>query len=596
MIAQDLRKTLRFSPRDGKVCLVTRDREEATLPERMYGEYPVQNLSTDGLCLKVPFRLDPGDEYLFSFKAMHLNGPLYLKANVVWCTPDEDRDYKVGIRFTGVKPKDQTAIEQLPGCVDLKRINIDPSLTRYAPAALALRRKLVPFFSNGNTLHVAMANPCDTAALEALKRHSRMNLKIYQADDKDVVATSRLLYAGERTDARAEDDLQAVNFLNNLVRGALMRRASDIHLEPEPPPKARYRVDGRLAQGPAIADSVYRAVVSRVKVLAGLDIAEKREPQDGRMTWNTRGFPPVDMRVATIPTVHGEHVTIRLLGGNEGPKTLHNLGMLQSDLEIFEKAIAIPYGMILLTGPTGCGKSTTLYAALEAINEPDRHILSVEDPVERRIQGISQIQVDQADKVGFASALRSLLRHDPDVIMIGEIRDDLSLDVAIKSALTGHLVFSSLHTNDSTSAPARLVHMGAPPYLVAATLSLVVAQRLVRQLCTECRRPAELDERSARILGLEASLPVKVPGGCPACNGSGYTGRMGIFEFMVASDRVREMIVSGASAGRIRAATLEEGMRTLMQDGADKVRAGLTDPGEVMRAAAGTIEIKGGSE
>ncbi|MFH1998260.1 MAG: ATPase, T2SS/T4P/T4SS family [Planctomycetota bacterium] len=592
MKVSELRGAQRFTPKEGRVCIM---QGRTPLPEGMDREFNVLNVSTSGLCFNLPFRLHTGDALTLSFKAFHLAQPLMLLGEVAWCLP-LDPGFNVGICFKSLKPQERIRLQNLPGCVDLKRVQIDPDLCRHVPAALALRRQIVPFACSDEMLHVAMADPNDMAALEALKRNAKRPIKIYHAERDEVIASARMLYARDAAGPSGEDDRQAVTFLDNLIRGALIRRASDIHLEPQPPSKARFRVDGRLVPGPSIGLNLYPALVSRIKVLSGLDIAERREAQDGRMTWKSQNLEDLDMRVATIPTVHGEHVTLRLLGGRHGPKSLEDLGMLPHHLQTFREAIAIPYGMILLTGPTGCGKSTTLYAALETIRSPEIHILSVEDPVERRITGISQVQVDHADKVGFDSALRSMLRHDPDVIMIGEIRDSLSLDVAMKSALTGHLVFSSLHTNDASSAPARLMHMGAPPYLAAATLSLVVAQRLVRRLCPECKRPGELDARIARFLDLEPGLPIRTPGGCMSCGGTGYSGRMGVFEFLVVSDRIREMIVEGASAGRIREAALEEKMTTLRADGADKVVQGLTDPAEIMRAVAGTIEIKGRGE
>lgn len=592
MKVNELRGAQRFTPKEGKVRILPNN---TPLPKGMDREFSVLNVSTSGLCFNLPFRLHIGDELTLSLSAFHLNQPMVLCGEVVWCLA-LDEGFNVGICFKTLKPIEKMRLESLPGCVDLKRVQLDPDLCKYVPAALALRRNIVPFACSNEMLHVAMADPSDTAALEALQRTSKRPTKVYHAEKDEVMASARMLYSRNGGATAVEDERQAVTFLDNLIRGALIRRASDIHLEPQPPSKARFRVDGRLTPGPSIDLKLYPALVSRIKVLSGLDIAERREAQDGRMTWKAPNVEDLDMRVATIPTVHGEHVTMRLLGGRHGPKGLEDLGMFPHHLQTFKEAIAIPYGMILLTGPTGCGKSTTLYAALEEIKCPEIHILSVEDPVERRISGINQVQVDHADKVGFDSALRSILRHDPDVIMIGEVRDALSLDVAMKSALTGHLVFSSLHTNDATSAPARLIHMGAPSYLAAATLSMVVAQRLVRKLCPECKRPGELDARTARFLDLEPGISIRKPGGCMACGGTGYSGRMGVFEFLVVNDRIREMIVEGASAGKIRAAALEENMVTLRADGADKVKQGLTDPAEIMRAVAGTIEIKGGGE
>lgn len=402
-----------------------------------------------------------------------------------------------------------------------------------------------------------------------------------------------LLVGGRPLGQPVDSDEDAVALTEDLLRFAVLRQASDIHVEPDRDGlRIRLRVDGVLEHHRTLPVTRQAGVLSRFKVLAGLDIAEKRAPQDGGFTWSWG--PPadrrsVDIRVATLPVRHGERMTLRLLALQTQNLTLERLGMGAGDLERFRRALARPHGIILLTGPTGSGKSTTLYAALRTLDRAKINILTIEDPIEYEIAGAGQVEVDSADKVTFGKALRSALRHDPDVLMIGEVRDLDTAEVAIKASLTGHLVLSTLHTNSAVGAMTRLLDMGVPEYLVAATLRLSVAQRLVRRLCASCRKPAPLSEAEAKALGRPEAAGAEVfqPAGCPYCGGSGYSGRVGVFELVAPDAEMQELIAARAPEAKIAAAAAAKQMRTLRDDALDKVLGGMTSPAEAME----TVEL-----
>ncbi len=395
----------------------------------------------------------------------------------------------------------------------------------------------------------------------------------------EVVAASDLLDdAGEAP---------IIRLVNLMFSQAVRDRASDIHIEPyRNRLKIRQRIDGILYDMLAPPAHVHAALVSRLKVMADLDIAEKRLPQDGRMEIRI-GATAVDVRVSTLPTGYGERVVLRLLYKSSVLKRLTDLGMGAETLARFEDLIAAPHGIILITGPTGSGKTTTLYAALSTLNRTDRNIITIEDPVEYRIEGISQMQVNPAIGLTFASGLRTIVRQDPDVILVGEIRDAETAEIAIQAALTGHLVFSTLHTNDSVSAVTRLVKMGVEPFLIASALNAAVAQRLVRLLCPGCRQPFEPPADLLRSLGLPedrfAGATVYRAAGCPDCRRLGYRGRTGIFELFVLDDAIRTLVTSGREAAAIAAAARDAGMRTLVEDGLRRIGAGETTIEEVFR-------------
>jgi len=404
----------------------------------------------------------------------------------------------------------------------------------------------------------------------------------------------------------ANDEAPIIRWVNSLMFQAAKDRASDIHIEPgEKEVVVRYRVDGVLREAKRAPKKFLASIVARVKIMAGLNIAEKRLPQDGRIRRKMAG-KDVDMRVATAPTAGGERITIRLLDRSSVLLGLADIGFAADHLETIRAIIKRPHGILLVTGPTGSGKTTTLYACLSEINAPDINILTVEDPVEYQLEGISQTQVNSKIDLTFASGLRSFLRHDPDVIMVGEIRDRETAEVAITASLTGHLVFSTVHTNDAAGGITRLVDMGIEPFLVASSLVGLLAQRLVRRPCYECARPVRPSEEMLRELGLEARQffngayvfptvkglrpppvgTVYEPVGCAACGQLGYRGRTGIYELLMVNDPVRRLCLDKADAGSIRNAAMESGMVTLRFDGARKVVQGMTTPEEVMLMTA----------
>jgi general secretion pathway protein E len=404
----------------------------------------------------------------------------------------------------------------------------------------------------------------------------------------------------------ANDEAPIIRWVNSLMFQAAKDRASDIHIEPgERDVVVRYRIDGVLREAKRAPKKFIASIVARVKIMAGLNIAEKRLPQDGRIRRKMAG-KDIDMRVATAPTAGGERITIRLLDRSSVLLGLADIGFAADHLELIRAIIKRPHGILLVTGPTGSGKTTTLYACLSEINAPDINILTVEDPVEYQLEGISQTQVNSKIDLTFASGLRSFLRHDPDVIMVGEIRDRETAEVAITASLTGHFVFSTVHTNDAAGGITRLIDMGIEPFLVASSLVGLLAQRLVRRPCYECARPVRPSEEMLRELGLDShkfftgtyELPtvkglrpppigtVFEPVGCPACNQLGYRGRTAIYELLMINDQVRRLCLDKADAGTIRNAAVEAGMVTLRFDGARKVMQGMTTPEEVMLMTA----------
>jgi len=489
------------------------------------------------------------------------------------------------------------------------KLRIDPNWALRVPANLALRRAMLPFAQADNKVLVACADPTDRAGLEAIERYVGLPVVARRAEPEALRRLLQRVYpdptapalranaaAGRREPEPTDDD--AIALTDEILRFAVLRQASDIHIEPRRDlVRIRLRVDGQLEELRRLPTARQIGLISRLKVLSGMDIAEKRAPQDGAFTW-TMGTgperPSVDIRVATVPVKYGERMTLRLLNLQGGRLTLEKLGMADADLQTFARAIQAPHGMILLNGPTGSGKTTTLYAAIREMDCDKLNIVTVEDPIEYEMDAISQVAVDTAEKVTFAKALRSVLRHDPDVVMVGEIRDLETADVAIKAGLTGHLVFSTLHTNSAPGAVTRLIDMGVPAYLVAATLRLSAAQRLMRRLCGSCRQPRALAPPEALAIGRPeaAGATVYDPGGCPMCANQGYAGRIGVYEIMVPDEELAELIVAGASEGKIRDVARAKGMRSLRQDAADKLLAGVTSVTEVLENTDGSAPLK----
>jgi type IV pilus assembly protein PilB len=433
----------------------------------------------------------------------------------------------------------------------------------------------------GYEVRVGVAAPEDIAAL--ISRLDRLEDVVSNAD---TIAEEAEESGGEVVDLReTADDAPVIKLVNQIVGQAVELHASDIHLAPDGKEvRVRFRVDGVLQDVTTVPRRMAAGVVSRVKIMADLDISEKRIPQDGRvgLTVDNRH---VDLRVVTLSSVHGESIVMRILDKDSVVMKLEKLGMADSERERFERAFGEAHGAVLVTGPTGSGKSTTLYAALLALNTPEKNIITVEDPVEYQVEGITQVQVSPKAGLTFATGLRAMVRADPDVIMVGEIRDRETAQIAIESALTGHLVLSTLHTNDAPSAITRLVEMGIEPFLVASALDCVLAQRLVRTLCSNCKQRTIVSAEVMRDSGYKALVDLEAyePVGCRRCGGSGYRGRAGIYEVMSVTSEIRSLALERRSADELRDVAVRQGMRRLRDDGLEKVRQGVTSMAEIAR-------------
>lgn len=474
------------------------------------------------------------------------------------------------------------------GLLDFRRIRIDPRVALRLPGRIALLHLALPLCETPEFLYLAFAGTADAtppaAALADLaKAFPGKQVAAIPAAKEDVRRELRSVY-GERFNpntlpnhpATIGDD--AVVLVENLLRSAVLRHASDLHIDPtRDNVRVRFRVDGMLEDFLTLPLSAHAALIGRIKVLSGLDIAEKRAPQDGAFVWHRSGVP-YDVRVATLPVRHGERATLRLLPSEGDRLSLQSLGMSAGHQATFERVLERPCGLVLLTGPTGSGKTTTLYASIRhLLAHAPLNILTVEDPVEYEMEGVAQCEVDSGDKVNFRKALRSLLRNDPDVIMIGEIRDAESLDTAVKAALTGHLVLSTLHANNAVATVTRLADMGLSPHLIAATLRLGTAQRLVRRLCPHCHSPATVTEAQAALFRHPewAGTPVFRPVGCPACAGRGYIGRIGLFELLEPDSELASAIAACTPEPQLRARLAAQGFQTLSDDFFAKAKAGL---------------------
>jgi general secretion pathway protein E len=467
--------------------------------------------------------------------------------------------------------------------------------------------RFLPLGVEDATVTVAMADPLDSETIAAVRLFTGKQVRVRLAAESEILAAMERYYPEAETEpAEAEfgitqtesaEDLEhlrdmaseapVIRIVNALIARAVERGASDIHLEPaEKEFRARYRLDGVLHAVEAPPRDWQAAVISRVKLMSKLNIAERRLPQDGRIQLKILGRD-VDLRVSTLPTLHGESVVMRLLDRSEGERyELPRLGFPEDLLHRMEHFSALPYGMFLVTGPTGSGKSTTLYGVLKGINKTERKIITIEDPVEYQVDGVNQIHVNPQIGLTFAAGLRHIVRQDPDVIMVGEIRDRETAEIAIRAALTGHLVLSTLHTNDAPSAVTRLTDMGVENYLLTSSLVAVLAQRLVRVNCVHCRREARVTGAWLRSLGLDvaaAEHTVLRGAGCEACSHTGFRGRIGIFELMEIDEEIRKLVLANADAGTLTRAARARGMRTLAEDGWRKVQAGLTTPEEILR-------------
>ena len=493
--------------------------------------------------------------------------------------------------------------------VDLTDQHIDPAAASLVSEQVARRYRAMPIGFEDGRLIVAMSDPSNVFALDDIRTITGMDVKPVVATAGDIEAAIRRYGQFEQSveDISAEassqaddgvkdlDEIEAavedapiVRLVNLLITQAVADRASDIHIEPaERDIRIRYRIDGVLHEVMRSPKNIQAGLISRLKVMADINIAERRVPQDGRIGLVVGG-KAVDLRVATLPTVYGEKVVIRILDKSSVLLRLEDLGFADASFEQFEKAFRKPYGTILVTGPTGSGKSTTLYATLNIINGVDRNIITIEDPVEYRLSGVNQIQVNNKAGLSFASALRSILRADPDVILVGEIRDRETALIAMEAALTGHLVLSTLHTNDAAAAVTRLVEMEVAPYIVASSLDCVVAQRLARRLCEHCKEAYQPSEAELKYAGFQERDINKIkelfrPAGCSRCGKTGYRGRLGLYEIMPISEEIEMLTAERKSSEDIKKVAIEQGMVTLRDDGLEKVRAGMTSLEEIFR-------------
>lgn len=471
--------------------------------------------------------------------------------------------------------------------VNLSDYSVDQSIIELIPEKLARRYRTVPLFRIKDTLTVAMEDPLNVIAIDELGSVTGMEIDPCISTSEDMSLALRRYYGGDSElsldGEEGTEEGKVIKFVQEMIRQAVDEKASDIHIEPDADVlRVRFRVDGVLKEVTSQPKSVHPAVASRIKVLSDLDIAEKRLPQDGRFQMKIQDRI-LDLRVSTFPTIHGENVVLRVLDKKSAVLRLDDLGLSLRDLEVLTSMIAKPNGMILVTGPTGSGKTSTLYAVLQKINTIDRDIATLEDPVEYILPMIRQTQINEDVGLTFAKGLRSLVRQDPDVIMVGEIRDRESAEIAVRSALTGHLVLSTVHTNDAVGAIVRLLDMGVEPFLLASSLLGIVAQRLLRRICPRCKEPYSLPGKTAAELGLSPETRFFAGKGCRRCGETGYSGRLAIFEVVEVNEALRNMVVGGADMEAIRAAARKGGTRSLREDGIDKAMKGLTTVDEVIR-------------
>jgi type IV pilus assembly protein PilB len=491
--------------------------------------------------------------------------------------------------------------------VDLTDTPPDPTVASLIPESVAKRHRALPYAERDGRLLVAMSDPANVYALDDIRTITGRDIQPVVATAADIVAairkfghlegsvealTAEALEQSQDdviTDGEAAvEDAPIVKLVHMVLTRAIEDRASDIHIEPtESDVRIRFRVDGVLHEMMRSPRNIHSGLVSRLKVMGEMNIAEKRVPQDGRVGLKVSGRS-VDLRLATLPTVFGEKIVIRILDKESVLLKLEQLGFIEESYKRYETSFRKPYGAIFVTGPTGSGKSTTLYATLNILNEPDRNIITVEDPVEYRLRGINQVQVHTKAGLTFASALRSILRADPDIVMVGEVRDRETAMIAMEAALTGHLVLTTLHTNDAPSALTRLQEMDVEAYLVASGIDCVVAQRLLRKLCDRCREAYEPNENQLAAAGFPEYQWQDIPTlyhavGCPNCSKTGYKGRIGLYEVMLMSEEIERMTAERASSDAIRNVAVEQGMKSLRDDGLEKARLGMTSVEEVLR-------------
>ena len=487
--------------------------------------------------------------------------------------------------------------------MDLSNYLIDTDLIKLIPENLAKKHKIIPLFKIADILTVAMVDPMNVEALDQVRKASSIDIvdpvvvsekninrildSYYEtAGSVDEIVSSLAkgkFSAAKESLAEAAVEPPIIRLVNILIMEAVKGRASDIHIEPETDAlKIRHRIDGILHEVHVLPKKLQNAVISRVKILAEMDIAESRRPQDGKLHVRLE-HKELDIRVSTFPVIHGENVVMRLLDKSSVLLGLKDLGFSAEQITLFEKFIRYPHGIVLVTGPTGSGKTSTLYAALVTISSSEKNIITIEDPVEYELPLIRQTQVNPKADITFGNGLRSILRQDPDIIMVGEIRDKETAEVAVQAALTGHLVFSTLHTNDAASALTRLTDMGIEPFLISSSVVAILAQRLVRTVCPKCKEPCVLSGPVLKEFGAKEEVSGFRGKGCSYCHSTGYAGRVGIFELLVMQDEIKKLVNEKCSAGEIKKKAVELGMKTLRFDGLDKIKRGLTTQEEILR-------------
>ncbi|MBF0457491.1 MAG: type IV-A pilus assembly ATPase PilB [Nitrospirae bacterium] len=518
--------------------------------------------------------------------------------------------------------------------IDLSKYQVDTSLMKVYPYEKAKKNMMIPVSKDGSSLKVAIADPSNRPAVEEVQFITKMKISLYVASEASILKAIDEFYPKmdkqkvaldgappsskvslgmeeinkligrasknvtiledkeERVSLKDAEAAPIITLVNGILINAVSDRASDIHIEPtEKEVILRYRMDGVLKLIMPLPGSIKNALTSRIKIMARLDIAERRIPQDGRIKLKYDAGGEIDFRVSTLPTIWGEKIVMRLLDKSNLQLDLTKLGFLQKQLDDFQEALSKPYGMLLVTGPTGSGKTTTLYSGLQSVNHPDVNIMTAEDPVEYNLAGINQVQIKQEVGLTFAAALRAFLRQDPDVIMVGEIRDHETAEIAVKAALTGHMVLSTLHTNDAPSTITRLMNMGIEPFLVSSSVIAVMAQRLARKICEKCKAPITVSEKILTSVGVsKEDLPnfkTMSGAGCDACNQTGYKGRIALYEVMPVKNELKELILSGATVSELKTEAIKLGMLTLRQSGLVKVNEGVTTVDEVLRCTFG---------
>jgi type IV pilus assembly protein PilB len=490
--------------------------------------------------------------------------------------------------------------------VNLDKLDIDPEVIKIVPPEVATAYMIIPIGRNLNVLKIATSDPLDITGIDEVSRVTKAELQIFLATESEIKRALQKYYgaktlveetleeikekevAQEEEEVREElaieqaDEEPVIKFVNTLISQAIKDGASDVHIEGyEKYMRIRMRIDGKLMDIPSPPKKMFLPIVSRIKIMANMDIAKTRVPQDGRFDVKENG-KEVSVRVSTYPSIFGEKVVLRLLDKTVSLYALDRIGLLEDDERRIRRILKKPYGFILSTGPTGSGKTTTLYAMLNYLNSPERNIVTIEDPIEYTIENITQAQINVKAGFTFDQGLRAILRQDPDVIMVGEIRDRETAEVAVHAALTGHIVLSTFHTNDAPSALTRLIEMGVEPFLVASSVTCIIAQRLVRRLCGECKEEYTLPRELAQELGLKEGLRIFRPKGCPTCKETGYKGRIGIFEILIMDDEIREMVMRKSPSDLIRKVAKEKGMAEMKEDALRKVSLGITSLEEAL--------------